>query len=286
MLTSNCFANTDRTIYGVDARDFWVFDGKDFTGLGNQRTKNWFFDQLDPQYVNRVYMLCNTQRNQIEVYYTTKPEYAEPTNPIVNGVPNKMLSYRYDLDIWNAPRDVSSATQGTESPIYVYNNDTEIWEPNFGSRTITYARGMSSAQIVMKDQGYQFIQTGDNPNGDIESLFRRDNIKLIKDYSGKLMVHRILPEVINVGDNELPVDPATSTHKGNITVTIQGAESVASSPISKVPVTITIDTDSPWCQIDQNSFRVNTIELSDTSNNSIWMCSAATWQITQTEDDR
>jgi len=286
MLTSNCFANTDRTIYGVDARDFWVFDGKDFTGLGNQRTKNWFFDQLDPQYVNRVYMLCNTQRNQIEVYYTTKPEYAEPTNPIVNGVPNKMLSYRYDLDIWNAPRDVSSATQGTESPIYVYNNDTEIWEPNFGSRTITYARGMSSAQIVMKDQGYQFIQTGDNPNGDIESLFRRDNIKLIKDYSGKLMVHRILPEVINVGDNELPVDPATSTHKGNITVTIQGAESVASSPISKVPVTITIDTDSPWCQIDQNSFRVNTIELGDTSNNSIWLCSAATWQITQTEDDR
>jgi hypothetical protein len=286
MLTSNCFANTDRTIYGVDARDFWVFDGKDFTGLGNQRTKNWFFDQLDPQYHDRVFMLCNTQRNQIEVYYTTKPEFASPLNPIVNGVPNKMLAYRYDLDMWQAPRDVTNATQGTESPIYIYNEDTTTWEPNLGSRTIVYVRGVEDGKLVMKDQGYSFVQTTSNPNGDIESFFRRDNIKLLKDYSGKLMVHRILPEVVNVGDNELPVNPATSTHKGNVTVTIMGAESVASTPLSKTPVTMTIDTTNPWCQIDQNAFRVNTIEIGDTSNNALWMCSAATWQITQVEDDR
>jgi hypothetical protein len=285
MLTSNCFANTDRTIYGVDARDFWVFDGKDFTGLGNQRTKNWFFNQLDPQYYDRTFMLCNTQRNQIEVYYTTKPEYATDYNPIVNGVPNKMLAYRYDLDMWQSPRDVTGATQGTESPIYVYNTDTSTWEPNLGSRTITYARGVSNGKMVMKDQGYKFVQTGSNPNGDIPSYFRRDNIKLLNDYSGKLMVHRILPEVVNIGDNELPV-PYDDGHKGNITVTISGAESVASAPISKVPVTIPIDTQYPWTQIDQNAFRVNTIELSDTSNNAIWMCNATTWQVTQVEDDR
>lgn len=286
MLTSNCFANTDRTIYGVDARDFWVFDGKDFTGLGNQRTKNWFFDQLDPQYHDRVFMLCNTQRNQIEVYYTTKPEYASIYNPIVNGVPNKMLAYRYDLEIWQSPRDVTSATQGCESPIYIYNEDTGYWEPNLGSRTIVYARGELDKNIVMKDQGYMFVQTDDNPNGDIESYMQRDNIKLLKDYSGKLMVHRILPEVVNMGDNELPVNPATSTHKGNITITIEGSESVASEPISTIPVTIPIDTNSPWTQINQNAFRVNTIKIGDTSNNAIWMCSAATWQVTQVEDDR
>ena len=286
LLSSNCWANTDRTIYGVDARDVWVFDGTDFTGLGNQRTKNWFFDQLDPQYYDRVYMLCNTQRNQIEIYYTTKPEYASATNPIVNGVPNKMISYRYDLDMWNSPRDVSAATQGCESPIYNYDVGSSEWMPNFGSRTIVYARGVTDAKIIMKDQGYKFISTTANPNGNIESYFRRDNIKLLKDYSGKLMVHRILPEVVNIGDNELPVDPATSTHKGNVTITIEGAESVGSAPVSEVPVTIPVDTSYPWCQIDQNAFRVNTLQISDTSNNAMWMCSAATWQITQTEDDR
>ena len=100
------------------------------------------------------------------------------------------------------------------------------------------------------------------------------------------MVHRILPEVVNIGDNELPVDPATSTHKGNVTVTISGAESVGSTPISTIPVTIPIDTQYPWTQINQNAFRVNSLEVGDTSNNAIWMCNATTWQITQVEDDR
>jgi hypothetical protein len=144
----------------------------------------------------------------------------------------------------------------------------------------------------MKDQGFSFIN--DTP---IASVFRRDNIKLLKDYSGKLMVHRILPEVVNLGaepftsDDERPIDPATSTNKGNITVTIEGANSVGSAPTVVTPVTIPVDADgaagaNPWAQINQNAFRVNTLELSNTSNNSVWMCSATTWQITQVEDDR
>ena len=294
LLSSNCWANTDKLVYGVDARDVWVFDGQDFTGIGNQRVKNWFYDQLDPAYYDRVFMETNTQRSQIEIYYTTKPEYASATNPIVNGVPNKMLSYRYDLDIWNAPRDVSSATMACESPIYVNQTDSSLpeWYPNLGSRTVVYARGVTSQKLVQKDQGFSFLTSNANPSGNIASSLRRDNIKLLKDYSGKLMVHRILPSVVNLNNNELPIDPAVDTAlKGNITVTIEGANSVGSAPIAKTPVTIPIDADgsynlNPWTQINQNAFRVNTIELNNTSNSNIWLCSATTWQITQVEDDR
>jgi hypothetical protein len=290
LLTSNAWANTDKTVYGVDSRDIWVFDGNDFTGLGNQRVKNWFFDQLDPLYVQRIFMEVNTQRNQVEIYYTTKPEYASASNPIINGVPNKMISYRYDLDCWNAPREVASATFACESPIwYGYDGSSiPLWANNEGSRTVVYARGRTSKQLVQKDQGYSFITSNVNPNGDIASSFRRDNIKLIKDYSGKLMVHRILPEVVNMNNNELPQYPSL----GNITVTIEGANSVGSEPTAITPVTIPIDANggtnaqNPWAQINQNAFRVNTIELSNTSNADIWMCSATTWQITQVEDDR
>jgi len=290
MLTSNAWANTDKMVYGVDSRDIWVFDGNDFQGLGNQRVKNWFFDQLDPEHVQRIFMEVNTQRNQVEIYYTSKAEYASDLNPIVNGVPNKMISYRYDLNCWNAPREVSSATFACESPIWFGHDGSTIplWDSNQGSRTVVYARGQLDQYLVQKDQGYKFIETVDNPTGDIDSVFRRDNIKLIKDYSGKLMVHRILPEVVNMGDNELPVYPAT----GNITVTIEGANSVGSEPSAITPVTIPIDAnggtnaENPWAQINQNAFRVNTIELSNTSNTDIWMCSATTWQITQVEDDR
>jgi hypothetical protein len=101
------------------------------------------------------------------------------------------------------------------------------------------------------------------------------------------MVHRILPEVVNMGNNELPIDPAVDTAlKGNITVTVEGANSVGSAATQITPVTIPIDTEYPWTQINQNAFRVNNIELSNVSNTAIWMCSATTWQYTQVEDDR
>jgi len=291
LLSSNCWANTDKLVYGVDARDIWVFDGQDFQGLGNQRVKNWFYDQLDPAYYDRVYMEVNSQRSQVEIYY--------PDSSAVDGVPNKMLSYRYDLDCWNAPRDVSDATFSCESPIWrnVTDSSLPVWSAEFGSRTVVYARGVPESFIVQKDQGYSFLTSNTNPNGNITSSFRRDNIKLLKDYSGKLMVHRILPEVVNLGaepfteDDERPIDPATSTHKGNITVTIEGANSVGSAPTAKTPVTLAVDADgnagaNPWAQINQNAFRVNSIVLNNTSNNDVWMCSATTWQVTQTEDDR
>jgi len=65
LLSSNCWANTDKLVYGVDARDIWVFDGQNFQGLGNQRVKNWFYDQIDPNYVDRIFLQTNTQKNQV-----------------------------------------------------------------------------------------------------------------------------------------------------------------------------------------------------------------------------
>jgi hypothetical protein len=263
LLSSNCWANTDKLVYGVDARDIWVFDGNDFQGLGNQRVKNWFFDQLDPAHVDRVFMDVNTQRNQVEIYY--------PTVDAIDGVPNKMLSYRYDLEVWNAPRDVSSATMTCESPVW---SGTTA---NYGSRTIVYARGQLNQQLVQKDQGYSWVD-----GSAIDSRFRRDNIKMLPDYSGKLLVHRILPEVVNMGNNELPLVPSP----GNLTVTVEGSESVGSAPDAVTGITMAIDTTQPWTQINQNSHRVNSIELSNSSSTNIWMCSATTWQYAQTEDDR
>jgi hypothetical protein len=73
---------------------------------------------------------------------------------------------------------------------------------------------------------------------------------------------------------------------GNVTVTVEGAYSVGSEPTAKTPVEVEINTDYPWAQIDQNEFRVNTLEISNSSNVNIWMCNAVTWQVTQVEDDR
>ena len=278
LLTSNAWANTDTMVYGLDARDIWAFDGQTFTPLGNQRVKNWFFDQLDPQYYNRIWMEANTQKNQIEIYY--------PDKNAINGVPNKMLSYRFDIDCWNAPRDISNGTFSIESP---------YWQgtiPQYGLRTIVYARGQANKKLVMKDQGFSFLGTNTSTVTTIESVFRRDNIKILPNYTSKVMVHRVLPEVVNIGSyisqgNELQLTTST----GGIAVTIEGANSVGSTASSVVAIQLSVDANgnngqNPWAQINQNAYRVNTLVLSTSSTSTIWLCNATTWQVTDVEEDR
>jgi hypothetical protein len=261
-------------VYGIDARDVWVFDGNQFTGLGNQRVKNYFFDQVDPLYTDMIHMEVNTNKNQIEIYY--------PTTTATNGVPNKMISYRYDLDTWNPPRDVTNAIFTVESPVWYYDTPTMTWLNDPASRTVVYVPGTANSKLVMKDQGTAFLTSGSNPNGNITSVFRRDNIKMIPDYSGKIMVHRILPEANNVDQRGVVIIPST----GSIDITIEGANSVGSSSSSSSAITVQLATDSPWAQINQNSFRVNNLEFGNVSNSNTWQCSAITWQYMQVEDDR
>jgi hypothetical protein len=364
LLTANCWGNTDKLVYGFDARDIWVFDGQNFTGLGNQRVKNFFYKELDAVYFDRAYMEVNSHKNQVEIYYTTtgavtseslsgvaitgtagqfsctnnslvvdqeilvsgtlsgtgsitgytnpKTYYIIATNgtttftlsetvggsaitttagtttgltfaQIDRGVPNKMLAYRYDIDCWNPPRDVSAATFACESPYWIYNNDTANWEFDPASRTVVYAQGRPSRPAVQKDIGYSFAY-----GEDIYSLFRRDNITLLKDYSGKLLVHRILPEIYNLdADTDVIIDPATQSNLiGTVDFTIEGANSVGQAPLQQTFHSIPTNTDDPWAQIDQNAHRVNSIKIANLSNDNIWMCTATTWQYTQTEDDR
>jgi hypothetical protein len=441
-------------VYGIDSRDIWVFNGQDFQGLGNQRVKNWLLNQIDPKFVDRVFMQTNTQKNQVEIYYPTRPpvisgisildtagtfactlepgldsgplrqglqvilsgtetgtgsisgysggpttyyvidtngvdEFTLSTTPtgtsitttpgtvtgvdfnfVSDGVPNMMLSYRHDLECFNAPREVQSATMTTEAPYWSsqqwYSNVasttltgsgtgarfdilrtnsfydgsptpnvrgtgyavgdtvkvlgtalggetpandatltvTEIdldgrivsfdavgepldkWTYNAGLRTVVYARGLADRTLVQKDDGYNFLgpQLREYP---IRSVFRRDNIKMLPDYSGKLLVHRILPEVENLNRFNLPIDPATEEIRiGSVDIRVEGANSVGQAPLETTAETMFTNTDYPWVQISQNAHRVNTLEISNNTTQNIWICNSATWQYTQTEDDR
>jgi hypothetical protein len=110
----------------------------------------------------------------------------------------------------------------TESPIRYYNSTIGAWTYNGATRTVIYARGVADQKIVQKDQGYAFLPSTGNADGNINSYFERDNLKLINDYSGKLMVHRILPEFVNLGNDELPINPGASF----TTLTTSGTGSV------------------------------------------------------------
>jgi hypothetical protein len=287
-----------------------------------------------------------------------------------DGVPNMMLSYRHDLDCFNAPREVQAATFACESPVWgsqqwYFNvpgtnitgtgtgarfnilrygfgytggitpnvrgsgyavgdtinilgtalggntpaNDAVVtvtetnlngrileltvagtaantWTYNDGRRSVVYARGLENRNLVIKDEGYNFLgpQTREYP---VASNFRRDNIKILDNYSGKLLVHRILPEVNNLAFSGLPVNPVQEDYLvGSVSIKVEGANSVGQAPLETTAITMATNTDYPWVQITQNAHRVNSLEISNSSTENIWICNSTTWQYTQTEDDR
>jgi hypothetical protein len=147
---------------------------------------------------------------------------------------------------------------------------------------------VANGYLVMKDQGYQFVGAAGQAI-DINSLFRRDNIKLVKDYSSKTLVHRVLPEAVNLNDNNVQINPVDDPALvGNIKVTVEGANSVGQAPQTVVSKSMSTDTDYPWVQISQNAHRVNSVEITNDINTpeTLWMVTAITWQFAETEDDR
>jgi hypothetical protein len=153
---------------------------------------------------------------------------------------------------------------------------------------VVYARGKTDQPIVQKDYGYSWID-----GSPIDSQFRRDNLKLLPNYSGQLLLHRVLPEVVNIGGVPSEISQSQSNYNlpivpspGNVTITVSGNNSTGSLPVESSAVVMPVATNDPWVQISQNAYRLNTLEITNTSNTDIWMCSAASFQYTQTQDSR
>ena len=253
LLNNNCWANTDQNVYGIDSRDIWVFDGSNFNSLGNQKVRNYFFANLNPTYQDRLFVVNNTQKYQIEIYY-----------PDLNstGWCNKMLAWRYDLNVWNAPKDVQGACNACEAPVYSSGFQ-------YASRCVAYGRGgVSSAQLVQTGQGNSFSGSA------ISSLFERNNVVLQTEkgpvpYSSKVYIHRALPEIAGTG---------------TVNITLGGASSTAQTPVYGQTGNVSIVTDNPWVTTQQNSVR--TVSIKVESNDAIyaWNLTAMNWQASVVED--
>ena len=258
LFNNNCWTNTDANVYGIDARDIWVFNGSEFTSLGNQKVKDYFFANLNPTYAGRMFMVNNTQKYQIEIYY---PDLTS------TGWCNKMLSWRYDIQVWNAPKDIANACMGTEGPRWVDSSPDYF---NLASRAVVYARGgVSSSRLIETSIGNSFINSGA-----IDSQFERTNISLQTEsgpvpYSSKVYIHRILPEIAGTG---------------KINITVGGANSTAQTAVYGQTGVTSIDTDTPWVTTQQNTFRTVAVKFGSNDATDTWKVSALNLQATVTED--
>ena len=257
LFNNNCWTNTDANVYGVDARDIWMFDGSNFSSLGNQKVKDYFFSNLSPTYGSRLFMVNNTQKYQIEIYY---PDLTS------TGWCNKMLSWRYDLQVWNAPKDVQNACMGTEGPRWV---DSSPDYYNLSSRAVVYAKGgVNSSRLIETAIGNSFVGSA------IDCQFERTNMSLQTatgpvPYSAKVYIHRILPEIAG---------------SGSINITVGGANSTAQTPLYGQTGVTNIDTDTPWVTTQQNTVRTVAVKFGTNDATDTWKVSALNLQATLTED--
>ena len=255
LLNNNCWTNTDQNVYGLDSRDIWVFDGANFNSIGNQRVKDYFFNNLNQTYYDRVFMVNNTQKYQIEIYY---PDLTS------TGWCNKMLSYRYDLQIWNAPKDIQNACMGTEGPKVVSGAF------KLASRTVVYARGgVDSPKIIQTNVGNKFIN-----DTAIPALFERTNAVLQTDkgpvpFSNKVYVHSALPEI---------------SGSGTIKITLGGANSTAQTATYGQTGVASISTDTPWILAQQNTFRTIAVKVESNDATDTWNITALNYQAQVVED--
>ena len=256
LINNNCWTNTDANVYGVDSRDIWIFNGSEFAPLGNQKVRDYFFRNLNPTYSDRLFMVNNTQKNQIEIYY---PDLTSST-----GWCNRMLSWRYDLQIWNAPKTISNACNGCEAPVYL---DGHF---KYASRTVTYGQGDTAG-------GSRLIQTnrGNSFSGlPIPAIFERTNLALATPdgavpYSSKVYIHRVLPEVSGTG---------------SINITVGGANSTAQEPTYGQIGTTEISTDTPWVTTQQNNVRTISVKIESNDATDAWNVTALNWQAQIVED--
>jgi len=254
LINNNCWTNTDTNVYGVDSRDIWIFDGSSFNPLGNQRVRDYFFSNLSPTYSDRIFMVNNTQKNQIEIYY-----------PDLNstGWCNRMLSYRYDLQVWNAPKEIEYACMGTEAPVFT-NSDFK-----YASRTVVYATGsVDNSQLTQTNRGNSFS------GQPINALFERTNLALQTDkgpvpYSAKVYIHRVLPEISGTG---------------TVDITVGGASSTATSPTYGQVGHVNIVTDNPWVTTQQNNVRTISVKIESNDATDAWNITALNWQASVVED--
>ena len=254
LINNNCWSNTDTNVYGVDSRDIWVFNGSDFAPLGNQRVRDYFFRNLSTTYSDRIFMINNTQKNQIEIYY---PDLTS------SGWCNQMLSYRYDLQIWNAPKDIANACMGAEAPVYTGG----VFK--FASRTVTYAPAGASSKLIQTNIGNSFINSAPIP-----TLFERNNMVLQGNqgpvpYSSKVYIHRVLPEIAGTG---------------TIDITLGGANSTAQPATYGQTGRVSIITDNPWVTTQQNNVRTVSVKVESNDATDAWNLTALNWQAIVVED--
>lgn len=231
LLNTNSWCMTDNEAYGMDSRDIWVFSNGKFQSIGIGKVRDYLYSEINQRYLDRVYLLHNSYKSRIEVYYPDQTS---------TGYCNKYISFDYTTGNWQSPVDVQSASIGIESQRF----------ENGGFNPIRLAMVYASVNSVTNKS--RLIARNDKvtsfTGSTINSSLTKPNLSFGQTYTNKTYYHRAIPEVF-----------------GNVTIEIDAKENFESNPYK----TYESDTseDMVHFNFDKNLIRVADIRF---ESNSAW----------------
>ncbi|QLG87647.1 hypothetical protein HQ393_04915 [Chitinibacter bivalviorum] len=114
-ISHECIVSIGTEHIFISQDDFWRFDGVRPTPIGTP-VRKWFFNRVDPKYIQRVQGLHDRQRKLVVWFYPSVGS---------NGVCDSWIAYHYKMDKWGA------GSMNVESIIEYASNGMTF--DNFGS---------------------------------------------------------------------------------------------------------------------------------------------------------
>ena len=175
------------------------------------------------------------------------------------------------------------------------------------------ARELTQAQTILQDQITKFadnifkqnspvtggqlttnlnvfyVKLQDSYNNSIIDVTSFENL-LVKNSDGTVIARVVSVAAASGGDPPTLMITYITGNKfaSGDTVYLQDSNYTATIITETVTntATMSVGTDYPWTQFNQNAFRLNTIEVNTTSSDYQWEMNAVNWQFTPTQDQR
>ena len=213
MLSTNCAANFNGKHFVVGLDDIYVHDGVRQTSVSDQRVRDFFYADINSDYIENVHVAPNYNSDEMWVCY--------PSNATGNaGECDRALVYNWTEDTW-APRDIpdtSFATFGIVDPQQV-----EDWDAGESGSWDTAALVWNSGTynpsknslLLMSKTNSKFYSVGSTTDFDGTSFnwsLEKASMDLENQFDFK-HVNAMLPKL--VGDGSVTISVGTQDRIGD-----------------------------------------------------------------------
>jgi len=180
ILNTRCLAEFDGQHFVVDRNDIYVHSGSGgITSVANFKVRDFFFNDLNQNEIDKVYVQRNARNDEIWVHYPSG----------YNTTCDKVMIYQYRLNTWSF-RDAPNTTSSFEGP----SPENDIFL--YGKETIYSTTG--TTKVFLMDRGY-LMWNGSNLSN-YDSYITREKL-VAGDLSNTSLITSLYPVFDTVPNN-------------------------------------------------------------------------------------